>query len=103
MTWLLPTLAVLDGIEDATIRSVGEFNKTAYLRAYHIVKRRRKYRQTYTPEQKARRVKKRMELYYKNLERERANARARYARHRERYAAASRERQRLKREGGKSK
>lgn len=93
MIWILPRHELPAG---GAIRCVGKFNRTAYDRAYYHAKRKGR-KQTYTPEQKARRAEQQMQRYYAKLERSRAAARARYWKHRDRYAAAARERAKARR------
>jgi len=64
-----------------------------YNRTYYHAKRKPLVR-VLTPEQKARKARQRMERYYRNIEQERAYARAQYRKHRARYAEASRIRMR---------
>jgi hypothetical protein len=92
--WLLPTIA--DVPAGGQVRNVGRYDRRAYDRAYYHAKRKgRRQAKPYTPAQLERRRKQRMAGYYRNADRERANARAtRYWKNRERYAAAARERQR---------
>lgn len=97
MNWLLPGVEQIPTGGD--VRCVGEFDRKAYDRAYyHTVRKGVKKTQTFTPAQRARQNKRRKKLYHDNLERERANARARYWLHRDKYAAASRKRMRAKRQ-----
>jgi hypothetical protein len=84
-----------DTEEGAKVREL-ELRK-AYHRAYYHARRKGKRKQTYTPEQLERRREQRAQAYRRNLERERANARARYWKNRDAYAAASKERQRARR------
>jgi hypothetical protein len=95
MTWLEASRA--DIPSTGTIRSVGGQDRRAYHRAYYHTKRKGRVKQVYTPKQMARRTERRRELYWANLERERATGRASYWRNRDRNAAAARERARAKR------
>lgn len=74
MTWLLPSVSLPSG---GRIRSSGRHDRAAYHRAYYHAKRKPR-RVALTPEQKARRKVQRVAYYHRNIERERANARARY-------------------------
>ena len=96
MSWILPTAA--DVPFGGEIRNVGEVGRRDYHRAYYHAKRKGRRKQTYTPEQQARRIARRAEAYRRNADRERANARARYWRNRDRYAAAARARAQARRE-----
>lgn len=99
MSWLIPTQKpMLTG----TVHTVADFDsykerRRAYHRAWYIANRRGKYKQKYTPEQKAKRNEQMKARYYRNLDQARAAARARYWKHRERYREAARLRDRAKR------
>jgi hypothetical protein len=90
--WLLPTIDVVPA--GGEIRNVGRFDRRAYHRAYYHAKRKGRVRQTYTPEQQARRRELARQRYQRDKDRLRGIARALYWKHRDRYAVASRERQR---------
>lgn len=99
MKWLLPTIA--DVPAGGQVRNVGRYDRRAYDRAYYHAKRKgRRATKPYTPAQLERRRKQRMAGYYRNAERERANARARYWKNRDRYAAAALERKRKRKAAG---
>lgn len=74
MSWLLPSVQLPTG---GRIRSEGRYDHLAYQRAYYHAKRK-PVRRAYTTAQAAKRKAQRHALYHNNLERERANARARY-------------------------
>lgn len=73
MSWLLPKAIPTGG----TIRSVGEYNRTAYDRAYYHAKRKPR-KQTYTADQKKRRADQYMARYWADPEHFRALGRAAY-------------------------